>query len=119
MSTCTFLAEVAHNGEQAWVPTALLRQQVPVFDLDEFDEIVPYDMHIFVNDGVKFAVSDSSCAFVTETEKGVQFFSATSVLLHEVLHGMGILSLGIDTTFLGNDTHPNLIGTPWDNIIRD
>ena len=119
MSTRTFLAEVAHDGEQAWVPTALLRQQVPVLDLDEFDEIVPYDMHIFVNDGVKFAVSDSSCAFVTETEKGVQFFSATSVLLHEVLHGMGILSLGIDTTFLGNDTHPNLIGTPWDNIIRD
>jgi hypothetical protein len=119
MSTRTFLAEVAHNGEQAWVPTALLRQQVPVLDLDEFDEIVPYDMHIFVNDGVKFAVSDSSCAFVTETEKGTQFFSATSVLLHEVLHGMGILSLGIDITFLGNDTHPNLIGTPWDNIIKD
>jgi hypothetical protein len=119
MSTRTFLAEVAHNGDQAWVPTALLRQQVPVLDLDEFDEIVPYDMHIFVNDGVKFAVSDSSCAFVTETEKGTQFFSATSVLLHEVLHGMGILSLGIDITFLGNDTHPNLIGTPWDNIIKD
>ena len=119
MSTRTFLAKVEENGNQTWTPTALVRQQIPWDELNEFDELVPYDMHIFVNDGVEFAMSNSSCAFVTANEKGSRFFSATSVLLHEVLHGMGILSLGIDSTFLGNVTHPNLIGTPWDNNIRD
>ena len=119
MSTRTFLAKVEQGGELAWVPTALLRQKVPQSDLEEFNELVPYDLRIFVNENSKFAVSDSSCEFVTATEDGEQFFSATSVLLHELLHGMGILSLGIDASVLGNATHGNLIGTIWDNNIRD
>lgn len=119
MSTRAFLAKVEQDGEQSWIPTALLRQRVPDADFQEFNELVPYDMRIFVNDDKKFAVSDASCAFVTARQDGEQFFSATSVFLHELLHGMGIISLGIDSSLFGNATHPNLIGTSWDDNIRD
>ena len=64
MSTRAFLAKVEQNGKLSWIPTALLRQRVPDAGWQEFNELVPYDMRIFVNDDRKFAVSESSCAFV-------------------------------------------------------
>ena len=119
MSTRTFIALTEWNGTLAWVPTALVRQHIPLSEMSDFERQVPYDMTISVNRDCKFALSDPSCAFVHAQGDGSTYFSSVTVLVHELLHGMGLFSLGKDPGLLGNATHPNQFGTPWDNLLRD
>lgn len=119
MSTSTFIALAEWNGTLAWVPTALLRGYLSPSGLPSFTREAPYDMQIFVNRDCKFAMSDPSCAFARAKDDGSSYFSSVTVLVHEILHGMGMFSIGKDPALLGNATHPNRIGTPWDNLLRD
>ena len=80
---------------------------------------IDHDIEIVVNNEIDFAISDSECAFAAPGSKHSDHFSAITTLLHELLHGIGIMSVGIDPTFLRNDTHLNTVGTPWDNLLRD
>ena len=119
MSTSTFIALAEWNGTLAWVPTALLREHMSPSEKSEFEEQAPYDMKIFVNRDCKFALSDSSCKFAHAKHDGSTYFSTVTVLVHELLHGMGFFSLGKDPALLGNATHPNRIGSAWDNLLKD
>ena len=119
MSTSTFIALAEWNGRLAWVPTALLREQMSSSEISEFEEQAPYDMKIFVNRDCKFALSDPHCKFRYAKGDGDTYFSTVTVLVHELLHGMGFFSLGKDPSLLGNATHPNTIGSAWDNLLKD
>lgn len=119
MSTRAYLALTHWNGRMAWVPTSLLRQRLTEAQLRELDETIDHDIEIVVNNDIDFAISDSECAFAAQGSKHSDHFSAITTLLHELLHGIGVMSIGIDPTFLRNDTHLNTIGTPWDNLLRD
>ena len=87
--------------------------------LADLNRKVQYDMVISVNDDLKFAMSDPSCAFVEAREDGASHFSSVTVLVHEILHGMGMFSIGINPHFLANATRLNTVGTTWDNLMHD
>jgi hypothetical protein len=80
--------------DEVWVPLSLAVQRNwdDVATRDMLLGLAEYDMYITVNPDVRLAFGDSDCGWVATPHSGT-YFSATSVLLHELLHGMGIYSL--------------------------
>jgi len=123
MQTATYmvLQEANHSqtdAENYWVPLSLLRYQfqndsASLATLDAYKE---WDMRITVNTNPAvtrgFAVGNSSCDFVDEFPT---YYSATSVLLHEMMHGMGIYSM------MDSDVNGGTSGwaSIYDSLIRD
>jgi hypothetical protein len=123
MQTVTYMVtqEANHSNtdtENYWVPLSLLRYQFQndSASLAALNAYNQWDMRIVVNTNFDviqgFAVGNSSCDFVDEFPT---YYSATSVLLHEMLHGMGIYSM-LDPDVAGGTLG---WGSLYDSLIRD
>lgn len=77
-----------------WVPLALAIHKADGSPGDQarLRGLTEYDMYITINTAVHFMGGDSNCSWA-EAPGPSNSYSLTSVLLHEVLHGMGIYSL--------------------------
>jgi hypothetical protein len=74
-----------------WVPLSLLRHQAQTNTtlLTELSSYYEHDLYIQVNVNRTFGFGNSLCNFASISVA----YSATTLLLHEILHGMGIYSL--------------------------
>lgn len=82
--------------EEIWVPLALAiakaKQAGDELQVALLTGLAKYDIYITVSTKTAFIVGDSSCSWVADPQHH-HYFSATTVMLHELLHGMGIYSL--------------------------
>jgi hypothetical protein len=84
------LGAIRDRLEHVWVPVVLARH----WNLDDDDaaksllELTPHDVTITVNSRKRFGLYDSECQIHGDQER----YSLVSVLLHELLHGMGFVS---------------------------
>lgn len=102
-----------------WVPLSLARHAAreDPETLANLDALSAYDFWITVNShmGDGYRVGDSDCDFTVATDAGDQYYSAPSVLLHEVLHGMGISSMLATAASGGTNGFASIM----DSLIRD
>lgn len=76
-----------------WTPMCLMIQkETDPSTLRHLLENNKYDIHIAVNTDVDLIIGDANCEWAAHVDtRG--FYSTVSVLLHELLHGLGIYSL--------------------------
>lgn len=79
--------------ENVWTPMCLMihRETDPVM-LQQLIQNNIYDIHIDINTDIDFVIGDKDCAWSTQADAD-GLYSTVSVLLHELLHGLGIYSL--------------------------
>ena len=70
-----------------------IQQESDVLKLSELLEACEYDFKITINTEIDFLTSASGCAHPDGSDNNVALDSATAMLLHELLHGLGIYSL--------------------------
>lgn len=80
-----------------WSPLSLERYRaLEIGDTDRLavlNAVSSHDVLIRASVDADFGIGDSDCSFVEyaeETGAGDRFYSATTVLLHELIHGMGL-----------------------------
>lgn len=76
-----------------WVPMSLaIERETDAWDLDKLLRSSQYDIQITVNTGVDLIIGGPRCTWAGEDVNDA-FYSATTLLLHELLHGLGFYSL--------------------------
>ena len=79
--------------ESVWVPMALsIERETDNTRMLELLGAAEYDIKITVNTEIDLVIGDRSCGWVDEIGT-TGHYSATTILLHELLHGLGIYSL--------------------------
>ena len=101
-----------------WVPMSLARHNArdTPNELAALDALSPYDAWITVNPNIGdgFGVGASDCDFVVDTPSGHQSYSATSAMLHELLHAMGVATMLSPATPGGTNGY----GSVMDSLVR-
>ena len=133
MVSYTTLVKATGDAERpamlhVWRPLALARHLASEDEemLAALTDLAPYDVEIVVNTapgvGLGFGFGGSDCVWSTQLVNGQLLFSGTSVLLHEVMHGMGI-GTGLDAYEAGglkeNETDATGWGTSYDLLITN
>jgi hypothetical protein len=76
-----------------WVPMSLaIERETDLVYLGQLLQTSQYDIQITVNTGVDLIIGGPQCVWSGE-DANAAFFSATTLLLHELLHGLGFYSL--------------------------
>lgn len=113
----------AHNPNtpSVWSPLWLERHKASerhdAAALAELEALSDYDASITINTNSYLAFGSSNCSWITANQHG-DYYSSTSVFLHELVHAMGLYSL-IPTSAQHSD--PVLWGLPsiYDALITD
>lgn len=104
MQASTVFVRVAAPSDspqsEVWMPTSLRRHQLG-FDVADaaalaaLEIVAPFDVSVTINSDINdgFGFGDSDCDFVMHVPAGDRYFSGTTVILHELMHGMGIYTL--------------------------
>ena len=85
----------------------------------ELEALSDYDLVITVNTNSFLAFGSSNCTWVATAQGNADYYSATTIFLHEILHGMGIYSVLAQVS--GSAADPSLLGhvTTYDAMLSD
>ena len=79
--------------DSIWVPKSLaIERETDLVYLRQLLQTSQYDIQITVNTGLDLIVGGPQCAWSGEDTNGASY-STTTLLLHELLHGLGFYSL--------------------------